>query len=194
MSITESVLRPNEVLTGGRVTSGIARSHLQWVCDYHGDAAVARVMTALPESVRSALRLSWCDFGDVVTLDRMIEKMFGRGRFLFLRELGRYSAHQNLAGAHGPFKSDALHEFFRRSVLLHHQFQDFGSATYKQLAENAGAMIHSDYVCFSPVYCQSAIGYYEQAIVLHGVKPHLVIETSCQCAGDESCTFEFEWE
>jgi hypothetical protein len=118
----------------------------------------------------------------------------GGGRPLFLRELGRYSAHLNLSSTYRLYKSTDLHEFFRCSALLHRQFQDFGIARYTQLADKVGAMIHSDYLCFSPVYCQSAIGYYEQAIVLHGAKPQLVIETSCQCAGDKSCAFELEWE
>ena len=142
----------------------------------------------------SALASTWCGFATVVSLDRAIEAMFGRGRPLFFRELGRYSAHENLTGADLRFTSSGLHEFFRRSVLLHSQFQDFGTASYKQLADTAGAMIHRDYACFSPVYCHSAIGYYEQAIVQHGATPQMVIETSCQCAGDAACTFELEWE
>ena len=198
MSVTDSVLRPNEVLTGGHVKGGIIRSHLQWVRDYHGDAAAERVVAALPEEARaevgSAVASAWCKFSTVVALDRAIEAMFSRGAGLFLRELGRYSAHLNLTGAYRLFKSNELHEFFRRSVLLHRQFQDFGRVTYEQRCETSGVMIHSHYPCFSLVYCHSAIGYYEQAIVLHGAKPHLVIETTCQCAGDDACTFEMEWE
>jgi len=198
MSVTDSILRPNEVLTGGRVKGGIVQSHLQWVRDYHGEDAVLRLLRALPDDagaeVDSALASTWCSFETVVLLDRAIEEMFGGRRSLFLRELGRYSAHLNLSSVYRLYKSADLHEFFRRSALLHRQFQDFGTARYKQLADKVGAMIHSDYPCFSPVYCQSAIGYYEQAIVLHGAKPQLVIETSCQCSGDASCTFELDWE
>jgi hypothetical protein len=198
MSVTDSILRPNEVLTGGRVKGGIVKSHLQWVRDYQGEEAVLQLLRALPDDagaeVDSALASTWCNFETVMLLDRAIEERFGGGRSLFLRELGRYSAHLNLSSTYRLYKSSDLHEFFRRSALLHRQFQDFGTARYKQLADKVGAMIHSDYACFSPVYCQSAIGYYEQAIVLHGAKPQLVIETSCQCAGDASCTFELDWE
>jgi len=198
MSVTDSLLRPNEILTGGRVKGGIVRAHLQWVRDYHGAAAVERLVAALPADARAevdgVIATSWCEFATVVRLDRTIEAMFGRGRPLFLRELGRYSADLNLSGAYRMFRSADLHEFFRRSVLLHRQFQDFGTVSYEPAGDTAGSMIHSNYPCFSPVYCHSAIGYYEQAIVVHGAKANLVIESSCQCAGDASCTFELEWE
>jgi predicted hydrocarbon binding protein len=54
-------------------------------------------------------------------------------------------------------------------------------------------MVHAAYPCFSPVYCASAIGYYEQALLIHHAIPTRVEETSCQCDGDPSCTFELGW-
>jgi len=31
-------------------------------------------------------------------------------------------------------------------------------------------------------------------MVEHGVRPLLVMERTCQCAGDPSCTFELAWD
>ena len=187
-----------EALAGGRVKGAMVRAHLQFVRDRIGEAALERTLASIPETVAAEVNgilvSSWCKFESLVVLDRTIARVSGREPHVVMRELGRYSADLNLSGAYRMFRSADLHEFFRRSVLLHRQFQDFGTVSYEPAGDTAGSMIHSNYPCFSPVYCHSAIGYYEQAIVVHGAKANLVIESSCQCAGDASCTFELEWE
>jgi hypothetical protein len=195
MTTTVHEREAREVLTGGRVRARIVKSHLQWVRDYHGEDALGRLLEMLPErDIATIAPAAWCSFESVVRLDRAIEAMFGRGRPGFLREMGRYSAHLNLTAMQPLLKRDDLHAFFHRAVLLHSQFQDFGTAEYEERWECSGRMVHSGYRCFSPVYCASAVGYYEQAIVLHGVRPVVVLETSCQCAGDAACTFELQWD
>ena len=198
MSVTESALRPVERLAGGRINGSIVKAHLRWVRDYRGDAAVAKLLASLP--VERGMELSaarantWVSFESLIVLDRAIERLFGRGVRLFQRELGRYSAHLNLAASIGPFRAEDLHRFLRCSAVLHTQFQDFGMVTYNQTGPKGGEMIHRGYPCYSPVYCQSALGYYEQVIVEHGATPYLIMERECQCAGDERCTFELAWE
>ena len=198
MSVTESTLRPREILTGGRINGAIVKSHIKWVRDYRGDAAVAKVLATLPVEMGmevSAARASgWVSFESLILLDRAIERLFARGRSLFQRELGRYSAHLNLANTIFPLRGEELHRFLRCSAVLHGRFQDFGAVSYRQTSPNGGEMIHTGYPCYSSVYCQSALGYYEQLIVEHGATPFLVMERTCQCAGDESCTFELAWD
>ena len=198
MAETESALRPKEILTGGRVNGAIVKAHIKWVRDYRGDAAVAKVLATLPVEtgmeVSAARASSWVAFESLILLDRAIERMFAREVRLFQRELGRYSAHMNLATSVGPFRAAELHRFLRCSAVLHAQFQDFGTVGYTQTSAKGGEMVHSNYPCYSPIYCQSALGYYEQMIVEHGATPFLVMERSCQCAGDPSCTFELAWD
>ena len=198
MTAMESALRPGEVLTGGRVNGTIIKAHVKWVRDYRGDAAVAKLLAALPVErgmeVSAARANTWVSFESLILLDRAIERLFGQGARLFQRELGRYSAHLNLAASVGPFRAAELHRFLRCSAVLHTQFQDFGIVSYNQTGNKGGEMIHRGYPCFSPVYCQSALGYYEQVIVEHGATPFLVMERTCQCAGDAACTFELAWE
>jgi hypothetical protein len=198
MIATESALRPQEILIGGNVKGGMVSAHLKWVRDYRGEAALTKLLGTLPVEtgmeVRAAVSAEWVSFESLILLDRAIERMFGRGTRLFQRELGRYSAHLNLAATFRPFRSDDLHRFLRCSAILHAQFQDFGSVTYRQTSPKGGEVVHADYPCFSPVYCQSAIGFYEQVIVEHGATPFLVMERTCQCAGDASCTFELAWD
>jgi hypothetical protein len=198
MMATESALRPGEILTGGRVNGEIVKAHIKWVRDYHGDAAVARLLAALPiekgMEVSSARASSWISFESLIILDRAIEQMFGRGIRLFQRELGRYSAHLNLTAPGRPRRAEDLQRFLRCSTVLHAHFQDFGAVSYRQTGPKGAEIIHSNYPCFSPVYCQSALGYYEQVIIEHGAVPFLVMERCCQCAGGDTCTFELAWD
>jgi hypothetical protein len=186
-----------EALTGGRIRDGIVNAHLQWVRDYHGDLAAERVLLQLPPSLRTEVEAlppgGWCSFESVVALDRAIETLLGRGREGFLRELGRYSADINLSTADRPFRPEGIHAFFRHAAVLHARFQDFGAVRYEQGGDSGGRMVHWDYPCYSRVYCASAIGYYEQSIVIHGLRSVSVRETSCQCAGDAACMFELSW-
>jgi predicted hydrocarbon binding protein len=126
----------------------------------------------------------------VVTLDRAIADQYGKN---VLKELGRFSAKINLDTTYRLYKREDIHEFFRRSAALHAQFMDFGDAVYEKTGDHSGRMVHSGYACFSPTYCASAIGYYEEALRIHGGRNVIVTETSCHCAGDSSCTFVLRW-
>lgn len=183
----------HEVLAGGRVLAAVAAAHLQWVRDYHGDDAVKELFWRLDDDLARELAGDdgWVSFESVVALDRAIEHKFGRGRRGFFRELGRYSAHLNLPVS--PLRGAAVHDFFHRSTLLHARFQDFGGASYEELDLTRGRMTLSGLRCFSPVWCASAIGYYEQALVIQNAIPVRVDEVSCCCRGDLECTFELEW-
>ncbi len=193
-----TVLRPNERLADGRVNGAVAKAHLQWVRNYHGGEAASRVLDELPQEIAAEVTTdatsSWCSFRAVVLLDRAIERQLGRGKRGFLRELGRYSAHLSLRSGSTALHGLDPHAFFRAFQFHHHRFQDFGSVFYEQLSEKGGIVSHRHSSSFSSTYCESALGYYEQVIVMHGATPQLVVESSCLCAGEPSCTFELEWE
>lgn len=192
MDIRSSRLR--EVVTGGRVKGGVIRAHLDWLRRNHGDNAVTKLVSSLPQhllsEISSALPSSWCSFESVVTLDRAMAQQFGNS---ILKDLGRFSAKINLETTYRLYKREDIHEFFRRSAGLHSQFQDFGTVEYERSNDHGGRMIHGGYACFSPTYCSSAIGYYEEALRIHGGRNVIVTESSCQCAGDASCTFVLRW-
>jgi len=54
-------------------------------------------------------------------------------------------------------------------------------------------MRHIGARCYSPIWCASALGYYEQVIVMHGGTLVTVEEVLCQCDGDEECAFRLQW-
>jgi hypothetical protein len=183
-----------EVLSGGHVKGGMIRAHLDWVRRNQGEAALAQLVSSLPTHVTAeisaALPSSWCAFESVVALDRAIARQFGNN---VLKDLGRFSARINLDTTYRLYKREDIHDFFRRSAALHAQFQDFGTADYEQTGDHSGRMMHGQYKCFSPTYCASAIGYYEEALRVHGGRNTIVTEISCQCGGDSTCTFVLRW-
>jgi predicted hydrocarbon binding protein len=186
-----------EKLAGGKMKGGIFRSHAAWLLE-HEPGRAADVWSRLPEDARRELSRtilvsSWYPFEWLVALDGAIEEVFGREYPEILRELGRYSARINLSTTYRVFDRGDNHEFFRNSALLHRQFQDFGDVAYEKTGDTSGAMIHTNYPCYSLTFCRSALGYYEQCLVNHGGRNPVVRETECQARGNSCCRFELEW-
>lgn len=196
MMHTMAEVQTREMLAGGRVKGGIAQAHVEWVRQYHGDHAVEELIASLDETIRTeietAVGSSWCSFEALVVLDRAIQQRFGRGRSL-MRELGRYSAHLNLSTTYRLYRRENVLEFLRRSSLLHAQFQDFGRVECHQLDATACEMRHVAARCYSPIYCASALGYYEQVVIMHGGNDVTADETACACGGADCCVFRLRW-
>jgi len=171
----------------------MVRAHVDWVRDHRDRTEIIEFFEAIAPRMRTVLSATWYPFEDVIELDRVIMDRFGHGDPQFLQELGAYSARQNLNGVYRSFRRDDVHEFFRRSAVLHHQFQDFGNARYAETGATEGRMIHSEYASWSPLYCASAIGFYHECIRLHGGMNVAVWESQCLCRGDATCTFELVW-
>lgn len=192
---TSNVLR--ESLAGGHVKGAMVRAHLQWLRERLGEQGISRVLAALPRpaaaAIESALASTWCQFEHLILFDKAILALCGRGEGDLLRELGRHSAQVNLTTLYRVFRRDDIHEFFRRGAALHSQFQDFGTCDYEAAGDGHGRILIRNAVCFSPAYCASAIGYYEQVIALHGGAAASVKETNCTCAGADDCTYELRW-
>jgi hypothetical protein len=184
-----------EHLQGGKVRGGMLAAHLRWVTEHH-QKEMPKFWDALPDEVRDAvggmiLPVNWYDFSHLVAVDRTIEKIWGGAATL--RELGAYSARLNLTGVYKVFTRASIHEFFENSAKLHPRFQDFGTAQYERTGPTSGRMAMREYVSYSPVFCRSAIGFYEEAVTIHGGKAAKVTESECRCRGDESCVFEIRW-
>jgi hypothetical protein len=189
----DSLFEMTERFAGGRVKGSMVRAHVDWVRDHRDRDEVIDFFEAVPFTMRNVLVASWYPFEDAIQLDRIIMNRFGDGEPRFLRELGSYSARLNLDGVYRFFQRSGVHEFFRGSARLHAQFQDFGTAEYRELTACEGQMIHAGYPSYSPLYCASATGFYRTCIELHGGKDVDVWESHCQCRGEATCTFEMLW-
>ncbi len=168
-------------------------AHIGWVTDNHSEKDIAQFWNALPPATHERLRglilaVNWYDFADLITVDRTIMNLFGSGMAAILRDLGGYSARKQVKNSGGT-----VHQFLANGADAHPRYMDFGKARYVQTSSTAGKMVHSNYTSYSPLYCESAIGYYRESVALHGVAGASVIESTCQCCGDESCTFVIRW-
>ncbi len=183
-----------EKLVGGRIKGSMLRSRFEWLKDTHPDLERDELLASLPAASmerlkRGVLSSDWYAFEDLIHLDRELWNRFHREMPDILQDFGRYSAKKNLT----VMSVMTPHEFFRGSVKLHDRFQDFGKAEYEQTSDTSGKMVYLDYPCYSPVFCESAFGFFEQCLILFGKKSPKVSEPQCHCRGDASCTFSMSW-
>lgn len=143
---------------------------------------------------RSILATEWIPLRCLLEIDRAIAKVVGGKPEEVYRKLGHYSAFINLNGIYKRFIADEPHRFFVKCAILHEQYQNFGRSTYEKLGERAGRIKVDRYSEYSPIYCGSAVGYYEEALrLMKAPGPILVVEKTCQCWGQTGCLFELTW-
>ncbi len=183
---------PHEVLEGGNVRGWMLRAHLLWVREYGFAGEEAELAGPLLEGFDAD---GWYPFSSIIALDRSIAARFAAAgeEPALLEDLGRFSARVNLSMRFARWRDEDHHRFFEESTRVHHELQDFGSAHYQSLGTTRGAMTLSGYACFSPVYCSSAVGWFEQCLQLHGAIGASVTEQRCRCFGDDDCVFIMKW-
>ena len=191
--------RKQERLTGAAQVKGtMIQAHLNWLAKRGIDPATA-LAAHLPAEVaklvsHSVLATSWVPLASLIAVDRAIAAVAKGNPDEVFRELGRFSATSNLSGIYAGFVSDEPHRFFEKQARLHDRFQNFGASIYKELGPRAGQMRLTKYTEYSPVFCLSAVGYYQGALeTMKAPGPIRVRETLCTCAGDEACVFDLNW-
>ena len=162
-----------------------------------GEEGLARLLEKLtPRTrgyVKTPLASSWCEFESLIELDRAIYNEMKATHPNVLALIGAASAELGIGKIYKSLDSEELVKFLENNALFHDQYQKFGSVRFEK-TPNGGRMIYSNYPCYSPVYCASAIGFFQESILRHGSTDPVVTETKCQCHGDKSCTFEMTWK
>jgi len=157
------------------------------------ERAALRALSRLVSALVVRHERVWADRG-LVAVSKAIAAADGRDPDEVYLDLGRHSARVNLAGAYDAFSPEVPHHFFELMDHLHRTFQSFGRSEYVRTGERSGRIRLEGYLEFSPVYCRSGLGYYEQSLAMMKVPgPIQVAETSCQCRGQEACVFELSW-
>ncbi len=173
-------------------------AHLAWLRTVKKQDPVACLTGLSPEASRLVLAppalTDWILFRELIEIDRAIARVVGGVEDVVFRSLGHNSAVVNLQGAYKTFLADEPHRFFQQTALMHRQWQTFGTARYERTGERTLRLHMEGYLEFSPVYCASALGYYEGAVQTMGATgPIHLLESQCQCAGDRACVFELGW-
>ena len=183
-----SVCKVKGVMFGGRK---------QFLRDTIGDAGldelVAKLSPRTAQYAKTPLASAWCEFESLIELDRAIHERLKSKFPNALVLIGAASAELGIGKVYKILDSSELTKFLENNALFHNQYQKFGRVKFEKTA-NGGRMIYSDYPCYSPIYCASAIGYFMESILRHGASEPFVTETRCQCLGDSSCTFEMSWQ
>ena len=182
-----------------KVSATILQAHLSWAEEKWGQPVAPRLGGVLgPEALalvsRPVAPTDQILFRDLVGIARGIASADGGDPETVFYELGRHSARLNLAGAYKSFEPETPHRFFEQMSFLHRTFQNFGRSAYEKTGARSCRMRLQDYAEYSPMFCISGRGYYEEALrMMKAPGPISVTETSCQCAGDDYCMFELSW-
>ncbi|PYQ28365.1 MAG: hypothetical protein DMF56_16275 [Acidobacteria bacterium] len=183
-----SVCKVKGVMFGGRK---------QFLLDTLGEEGFIKLLAKLTPRTRgyakTPLASSWCEFESLIELDRAIHEELKANYPNVLALIGAASAELGIGRVYKSLDSEELEKFLENNALFHNQYQKFGSVKFEK-TPNGARMIYSAYPCYSPIFCGSAIGYFQESILRHGGANPTVTETKCQCHGDRTCTFELNWK
>ena len=183
-----SVCKVKGVMFGGRK---------QFLRDTLGEEGMNELLPKLSprtaQYTKTPLASSWCEFDSLIELDRTIHETMKAKEPNVLALIGAASAELGIGKVYKILDSNELTKFLENNALFHNQYQKFGRVRFEK-TPNGARMIYSDYPCYSPIYCASAIGYFMESILRHGGTEPNVHETKCQCLGDNTCTFEMTWQ
>lgn len=182
----------------GAVKATMLAAHLAWAEQHVTGAKTAlrdRVGAEAARFLEGALLATlWVPLRELVEIDRAIAGVVDMPEAEVYRAMGRHSAELNLGGVYRIFVKREPHRFFQRMMLLHDRFQSFGRPLYQETGEHSGRLQLEGCEEFSPVYCASARGYYEGVLEMMKVPgPIVVVERTCQCAGEAACLYELSW-
>lgn len=200
-SVTAPRLDGKEVLQGhdpsiakvkGVMFGGRKQFLLETLGEEGFNAFAARLTPRTRGYVKTPLASSWCEFESLIELDRAIHNELKSRYPNVLALIGAASAELGIGRIYKSLDSASLVQFLEGNAMFHDQYQKFGNVQFEKTATGA-RMIYSNYPVHSPVFCASAIGYFQESILRHGGTEPAVTETKCQCHGDKTCTFEMKW-
>ena len=174
------------------------QAHLDWG-EAERPGVTGKLLVRVGEDCRlfldgGLLATQWIPFYCFVEIDRAIAELVGGDENEVWRRMGRHSASVNLGGVYKVFVKREPHRFFERMTILHGRFQSFGRPVYEETGERSGRIRIEECEQYSPVYCASALGYYEGALEMMRVPgPVRAREALCQCAGEAVCLYELGW-
>jgi len=194
-------LEGREVLVGAnpdvaKVKGVMFGGRKQFLLDTVGEegfnALLAKLSPKTASYARTPLASSWCEFESLIELDRTIYDTLKAKHPNVLALIGAASAELGIGRVYKSLDTAELAKFLENNAMFHNQYQKFGKVKFER-TPSGGKMVYSDYPCYSPIYCASAVGFFMESILRHGGAEPNVVETKCQTLGDATCTYEMTW-
>jgi hypothetical protein len=183
--------------SGMHVKGGLLRARFLFVALNEGPDAWDRVVARLPEETRPALSEigidDWFPLGLLEQLDLAVADELGGSRQEVFDKLGEFSATSSLSGPYSSLLSADIHSFLKQSSLIHHAYQDFGSASYEPLSETSGLLTIKYDMAPPASFCASGTSYFRHAVELCGAQEASITHTRCRGRGDSVCEFYITW-
>jgi uncharacterized protein (TIGR02265 family) len=191
---------PQTSYSNMHVKGGLLRARFLFVVLNHGTETWTRVLADLPDDVHESLKDiivdNWYPLSSLDLVDRAIAEQLGDGdeEDEVFDKLGEFSATSALSGPYSSLVNPDVHSFLKQSSLIHHAYQDFGTASYESLSETSG-LLTIQYDTAPPVsFCTSGSSYFRHAVELCGARSARVTHTRCRARGDDACEFYFTWQ
>jgi uncharacterized protein (TIGR02265 family) len=180
------------------IKGGLLRARMLFVVLNHGADEWAHVLASLSEEDRHALQEididSWYSLSMLDHIDQAIARELGGDEEKVFDSLGEFSATSALSGPYSSLVNPDIHSFLSQSALIHHAYQDFGSASYGQLSETSGLLTINYDTAPPPSFCPSGSAYFRRAVELCGARSARITHTRCRARGDAVCEFYITWQ
>jgi len=180
------------------IKGGLLRARMLFVVLNHGAEVWASVLAALPEEDRRALQEididSWYKLSSLDHIDQAIARELGGDEEKVFDSLGEFSATSALSGPYSSLLNPDIHSFLSQSALIHHAYQDFGSASYGPLSDTSGLLTINYETAPPPSFCPSGSAYFRRAVELCGARSARITHTRCRARGDAVCEFYITWQ
>ena len=174
-------------------------SRILWVRLNHGERGLERLgEAATPElkalTVEGAVMSKWYAFELFVEINKLIDRLFGRGDLALVKLLGRYGADANLTTIYRLFyKVGTTKWILERASRLWGMHYDSGRLIVRRFPGKEVEMEIKDFSTPHRVHCDSVHGWAERSLELSGAKDIAVDALACRASGDDRCRFRAIW-
>lgn len=171
-----------------QVKGAVLKSRLSFVEAHGGPGGLQRVLDALPEADRDALRsvltVQWYPFELGKRLDDAIVRILGQGRQDYFLRLGEASAERNLTTLHKTFLTPGdPHAFLSKAPQIYALYYETGRREYQPTGDKSGVLTTHDAETFSAPDCLTVVGWHRRALEMCGATVVRVVEEECRAKG-----------
>ena len=177
------------------VRASLILARLDWVRKNHGEASIAKVLSAMGKTQANAVRAAvmpslWVPFDAFLSFTESIDGVLGRGDLELVRPLARYAARVNLPTLYKIFyKVGSLDYILSKAAAVWSAHYDSGTASTSTIKHGHRFRVER-WAMPHKIHCLTIQGWAEETGVLVGVKLQAVRHSVCRLHGADACEFD----